>query len=241
MSLPESAELFYGLNLSKEQKRYVDSIFENQFTIVNAKAGTGKTLLAVGAAYILQKPMVYVFSPVNEDILGYAPGSPEEKEDKYLGPLRDALAELKINPRLAIKSEKNPDSINQKAWITAKSHAYIRGTNIKEATLIIDEAQNFTAEELKKVLTRVHHGKVIMIGHYEQCDLKDVSQSGFIPYMYHFKDEDYVGIHELTQNFRGKLSAKADEFSNGRFDPEHARMFNEIIAEIKAKESKKIA
>ena len=212
MGLPESAELFFGLTLTDEQQEYVDSIFDNQLTIVNAKAGTGKTTLAVGAALILGKPLVYTFAPVEEKTLGFTPGSPEMKESKYLSPLFDALDEIGEDPRFAIYREENPELINKQTWITAKSHVFMRGTNIKDSVLIVDEAQNMTRGDLKKVLTRVHDSTtVILIGHDGQIDLPKPEKSGFTPYIEHFRNVPYAKVCELTKNFRGELAQKADE------------------------------
>jgi phosphate starvation-inducible protein PhoH and related proteins len=213
MPLPINNMLFgFEPKLTDEQRIYVDSIFDNQLTIVNAKSGTGKTTLAVACAKLLNKPLIYTFSPVEEGSLGFTPGTVEEKESKYIQPLLDALVEIREDARFAIKSEKNPDIINEGAWITAKSHTFVRGTNIKDSVLIVDEAQNFTRGELKKLLTRVHDStKVIVIGHDQQIDLKDPKKSGFRPYIEHFSGEPYCQIVELTRNFRGKLAQHADE------------------------------
>lgn len=215
MPLPKDNMLFgFANKLTDEQRIYVDSIFDKQLTIVNAKSGTGKTTLAVACAKLIGKPLVYTFSPVEEGALGFTPGSVEEKESKYFQPLLDALIEIREDPRFAIKSEKNPDLINEGAWITAKSHTFVRGTNIKDSTLIIDEAQNFTRGELKKLLTRVHSStSVIIIGHDKQIDLKDPKKSGFVPYLEHFADEPYCKTVELTKNFRGQLAQKADDLT----------------------------
>jgi phosphate starvation-inducible PhoH-like protein len=212
MPLPKESELFYGLKLTDEQREYVDSIFDNQLTIVNAKAGTGKTTLAVGAAKIIAKPLYYIFAPVEEDALGYTPGDVEEKEAKYIQPLLDALKEIKEDHRFALHREEHPDHIKKMAWVYAKSHVFARGTNIKNATVIIDEAQNFTRGDLKKILTRIHDTcKVIVIGHDGQCDLDDRSKSGFMPYIEHFRVKDYCKVVCLTKNFRGRLAKHADE------------------------------
>jgi phosphate starvation-inducible protein PhoH and related proteins len=212
MGLPQSAELFYGLNLTEEQREYLDSIFDNQLTIVNAKAGTGKTTLAVGAAKIIGKPLYYIFSPVEEDALGFTPGEIEDKEAKYIVPLLDALKEIKEDHRFALYREENPEHIRKVAWVHAKSHVFVRGSNIKNATVIIDEAQNFTRGELKKTLTRLHDScTVIVIGHDGQVDLDKPEKSGFVPYLEHFEDEPYAKVVELTKNFRGKLARHADE------------------------------
>lgn len=214
MPLPTSAELFFGLDLTEEQRVYADSIYDNQLTIVNAKSGTGKTTIAVGVAYILEMPLIYTFSPVEEGSIGHTPGTVEEKERKYILPLLDALTEIGVDPRFAIKSENNPDIINEKAWIEAKSHTFMRGSNIKDSVVIIDEAQNLTRGELKKILTRVHDSsKVVMIGHTKQMDLRNPAKSGFEPYLEHFRNEPYAKVCELTKNFRGRLAQHADELT----------------------------
>ena len=82
--------------------------------------------------------------------------------------------------------------------------------------IIIDEAQNFYKDELKKVLTRVHDTcKVIVIGHTGQIDLyHHPENSGFAPYIKHFEDIDWAQICHLTNNYRGKISNHADSLSN---------------------------
>lgn len=215
MPLPADSMFFgYASKLTDEQRTYVDSMFDNRVTIVNAKAGTGKTTLAVAVARMLDKPMYYTFGTVEEDAMGFTPGDVEEKEAKYIAPLMDALREIREDPRLAIKRDSNPDFINAEAWVTAKSHTFMRGTNIKGATLIIDEAQNMTRGQLKKVLTRVHSDvTVIMIGHDGQTDLDDPSKSGFVPFLEHFRNEPYAQICELKTNFRGVISQHADKLT----------------------------
>jgi len=215
MPLPKDNMLFgYASKLTEEQRIYVDSIFDNQMTVVNAKAGTGKTTLAVAVAKLLGKPLYYTFSPVEEDALGYTPGDVEEKEAKYITPLLDALNEIREDPRLALHRDSNPDFMNAGAWVTAKSHVFMRGVNIKNATLIVDECQNLTRGELKKVLTRVHSDvHVILIGHDGQNDLADPSKSGFLPYLEHFRNEPYAQVCELHTNFRGPISQHADKLT----------------------------
>ncbi|MFA1510066.1 PhoH family protein [Priestia aryabhattai] len=214
MPLPKDNLLFgFAEMLTDEQKEYVDSIFDNQLTIVNAAAGTGKTTLAVACAKVLERDLIYIFSPVEEKALGYTPGTVEEKEMKYVVPLKDALLEIGEIPDRVIQCEGNEDNMkNGNAWVKTMSHVFARGTNIKGNKLvIIDEVQNFTRGELKKVLTRIHDDViVVMIGHDGQCDLKDAKKSGFIPYLEHFEKQDYAKICKLTVNFRGKLAQHAD-------------------------------
>ncbi|MCI1763658.1 PhoH family protein [Heyndrickxia oleronia] len=216
MPLPKD-HLFFNLGskLTNEQKEYVDSIFDNQFTIVNAKAGTGKTTLAVAVAKLLSKDLYYIFSPVEERTMGFRPGDQREKEASYITPLKDALLEINESPERVIYDPDKPELLKRgEVWVYPMSHVFARGMNLKNATIIIDEAQNFTRGELKKILTRIHDDcTVIMIGHDGQNDLSKPEKSGFLPYIEHFKNEPYVKICKLTHNFRGKLATHADELS----------------------------
>lgn len=214
MPLPKDNMLFgFADKLTNEQKEYVDSIFDNQMTIVNAKSGSGKTTLSVACAALLGKPLVYVFSPVEEKKMGHRPGSQQDKEMEYLQPLKDALLEIGENPSQVMFDSENLELMKTgKVWVYPKSHTFARGSNIKDSTVIIAESQNFTRGELKKLLTRIHDScHVIMEGHDGQTDLPDASKSGFVPYIEHFKDEPYVKVCNLSVNFRGRLSTKADE------------------------------
>lgn len=207
---------FFGLNLTDEQKRYLDSIEQYRLTLCNAKSGTGKTTLAVGMAKLLKKPTLYIFAPVQEKKLGFLPGDLEEKTDPYTQPLKDALLAINENPEQAIfkkvKEGQSPKFVNQHAWVYAMSHVFARGTNIKGMTVILDELQNYTKPEAKKILTRIHDDcTVIGIGHTGQIDLHDPKQSCFERVLEHFGPKHYCNIVELTKNFRGELSLDADD------------------------------
>jgi phosphate starvation-inducible protein PhoH len=209
MPLPKAGELFFGIKLTSEQREYADSIFDNILTICNAKAGTGKSTVAVGCAKLLNQPLYYLFSCVEEKTIGFTTGDKEEKESKYLTPLYDALTEIGDVPEKVIFDKKE---FRPHAWVHATSHTFLRGANLKNATIIIDEAQNFTVHELRKTLTRIHDScTVILIGHHEQCDLPNPKHSGFVPFIEHFKTKDYANIVQLTKNFRGRLAQDADE------------------------------
>ena len=89
------------------------------------------------------------------------------------------------------------------------THTYLRGTNLQNKVVIIDEAQNYTVGELKKVLTRIHDtSKVIVIGHTGQIDIK--GESGFAKYLKWFEGQPRCAVCSLTKNYRGWLSTYAD-------------------------------
>lgn len=116
MPLPKDNLLFgFEPKLTDEQREYVNSIFDYRFTIVNAKAGTGKTTLAVAVAKILQS-LCIIYSPVEERTMGFRPGDQREKESSYISPLKDALLEINENPDVAIYNPEKPELLkNEKA------------------------------------------------------------------------------------------------------------------------------
>jgi len=216
MPLPKDNMLFgFEPKLTGEQREYVDSIFDNQVTIVNARAGSGKTTLAVACAAVIGKPLVYIFSPVSEGKMGFRPGTQQEKEAEYQQPLIDALLEIGENPAKVIYDPSNMDALKRgDAWVYPKSHIFARGSNIKDSTVIIAESQNFTKGEMKKILTRIHDSCTVIIeGHTGQNDLPNPAKSGFDPYIAHLREESWVHVCELSINFRGRLSTKADDLT----------------------------
>lgn len=212
MPLPRD-NMFFGFapKLTAEQREYVDSIFDRQLTICNAIAGSGKTTLAVAAAKLIGKPLVYIFNPTEERRMGYRPGTQEEKESSYITPLTDALLKINEVPAQVMYRDSNQDALKRgTVWVYPMSHVFARGTNIENKTVIIDESQNFTKSDLRKVLTRIHDNcTVIMIGHTGQCDLVG-SKSGFADYIEHFRNKPYAHVCQLTVNFRGQLATDAD-------------------------------
>ena len=213
---------FYGLILDQDQKAFVDAIMDQNKTIVfcNAKAGTGKTTLAMGAANILVKDkrndldgIVYIVSPYGENKQGYLPGSITEKSEVYYEPAYQAMIEVGMNPNADVMSESMTSKKKGEAFVKMLTHTYLRGTNLQNKVVILDESQNYTVAELKKVLTRCHDScKVILIGHTGQIDIR--SGSGFARYLEHFEGQEKCAVCELTTNHRGWLSTFADELED---------------------------
>lgn len=210
---------FYGLELDDEQKIFAEAIWnpENLIVFANACAGSGKTTIAVGVAnmlvqYGLYDGIVYVVSPVQEEKSGFLPGDADSKTKVYTAPLYDALVKLGVNPFTAVNQESISNQKNGTGYIDCVSHLWLRGCNLENKVVIVDESQNFYTDELKKVLTRIaDNSKTIVIGHTGQCDLYHYPErSGFAPYIKHFDNESYAQICELTKNYRGKVSTHAD-------------------------------
>ncbi len=214
---------FYGLNLDEEQKNFRDAVWDPEtiITFCNAKAGTGKTTIAVGVAYLLYyygivDGITYVVSPTQEQIQGFIPGSIEEKSEPYMGALEDALETIGLNPMQVIASSDNVRGMKDgTAFVSPITHTFLRGRDVKRRAIIIDEAQNYYVSDLKKTLTRPHDDcKIIVIGHTGQIDLfKHPENSGFAVMLKHFKEQQdpRAKVCELHHNYRGWVSNTADE------------------------------
>lgn len=210
---------FYGLTLDNEQLEFANAIWNPNIDIVfvNAIAGSGKTTIATGVANMLVKygmfdNIVYIMSPYGERKQGWLPGSITEKSSVYFEAFYQALITCGENPIVAINDESMVNQKNGTGFITCITDTFLRGTNLDNAVIIIDEAQNYTVPQLKKTLTRIgKKAKVIVIGHELQCDLDRPQESGFAQYIEHFKGQDRTAICELKTNHRGWISKHADE------------------------------
>lgn len=209
----------FEFDLDPEQKVFVENILSPDKTIIfcNAAAGTGKTTLAMGAANVLfhdkrngMNGIVYIVSPYGEEKQGFLPGTQTEKSEVYFEPAHQAMIEMGMNPNNDIISDSMTSRKKGDGFVKLLTHTYLRGTNLSRKVVIIDEAQNFTAADLKKVLTRTHDDcKVIVIGHTGQVDIS--GRSGFAQYIEHFRDCERCAVCELTINHRGWLSTHADK------------------------------
>jgi phosphate starvation-inducible protein PhoH and related proteins len=152
------------------QKRYVDAIDQHTIVFCIGPAGTGKTYLAMAKAVkalqakdvnriILTRPAVEA-----GERLGFLPGTLYEKIDPYLRPLYDALHDML-----------DPDSIPRlmaAGTIEVAPLAYMRGRTLNDSFIILDEAQNTSAEQMKMFLTRLGFGsRMVVTGDVTQVDL----------------------------------------------------------------------
>ena len=215
---------FYGFRLDEEQMNFANAIWNPDIDIVfcNAKAGTGKSTVALGVAnllvqYKLFDNIVWLINPTQEQAIGYRPGTTEEKILPYMGPLYDAAVSLGINPYVDIDICTDDWAQKKTGYIEGMTPIFLRGRNIpcsrdEKTILICDECQNMYIDQIQTVLTRVNVGaKVIMIGHTGQCDLyHNPERSGFAPFIELFKDQPRTAICTLTQNHRSWISRHAD-------------------------------
>ena len=179
------------------QKRYVDAIDTNTIVFGIGPAGTGKTYLAmakaVNALQTKQVSRIILTRPAVEagERLGFLPGTLSEKIDPYLRPLYDALHDM-------MDGEAIP-KLMAAGVIEVAPLAYMRGRSLNDAFIILDEAQNTTAEQMKMFLTRLGFGsKIVVTGDITQVDLPGGAKSGLRAAMDILDGIDDIHFSELT-------------------------------------------
>ena len=179
------------------QQRYLRSILTHDLNFGVGPAGTGKTYLAVACAVeALQRDEVrrlVLVRPAVEagERLGFLPGDLVQKVDPYLRPLYDALYEMLGFEKVAKLIERNV--------IEIAPLAFMRGRTLNESFIILDEAQNTTAEQMKMFLTRIGFGSTAVItGDITQVDLPRHTASGLRQALTVLADTDGISITHFS-------------------------------------------
>ena len=180
------------------QVRYVEAIKQNDLVFCIGPAGTGKTYLAVAMAVsalrmelarriVLARPAVEA-----GERLGFLPGDMQAKVNPYLRPLYDALSDMMDHSQVA----KYVDS----DLIEIVPLAYMRGRTLRDAFIILDEAQNCTTKQMKTFLTRLgQRSKIVVTGDVTQIDLETDGDSGLLD-----AEKRLAGIPNVAMAYLGK-------------------------------------
>jgi len=180
------------------QAEYLGLIADNDIVVGIGPAGTGKTYLAVAAAVdalsrkrvrriVLARPAVEA-----GESLGFLPGDMQAKVDPYLRPLYDALEDMMPVERMQKALETRT--------IEIAPLAYMRGRTLADAFVILDEAQNATAAQMKMFLTRLGvNSKTMITGDKTQIDLPKREESGLMQIERILTGIDGIAFHYLNE------------------------------------------
>jgi len=180
------------------QKKYVEAIRAHDVCFGIGPAGTGKTYLAMAMAVAALREekvsRIILTRPAVEagEALGFLPGDLYEKIDPYLRPLLDALHDMMA----AEDIQKN----REKGIIEIAPLAYMRGRTLNHAFIILDEAQNSTAEQMFMFLTRLgYSSKAVITGDITQIDLPPNKKSGLIEAGQALRKTDGIAVVEFNK------------------------------------------
>jgi len=204
---------------NREQHFAFDALLDERVRLVTlmGKAGTGKTLLALAAALkktvqdrdyrrlVVARPTI----PMGRE-LGFLPGSVEEKLEPWMQPIYDAL-EMLGDLNMGHDQRRTADLLRSEL-IAIEALSYIRGRNIANQFVVVDEAQNLTPLEVKTIVTRVGHGtKIVLTGDPYQIDnpYVDSSSNGFNYVVSKFRNLPIAAHIELQKGERSELAELA--------------------------------
>ena len=183
---------------SENQLKLVEGFAKNDMVFAIGPAGSGKTYTAIALAVRALKnkeiKKIILSRPAVEagEKLGFLPGDMKDKIDPYLQPLYDALQDMIPAPKLKEYMELN--------IIQIAPLAFMRGRTLNDAVVILDEAQNTTAQQIKMFLTRMGmNTKMIVTGDMTQIDLPASQTSGLVQALRILKGVKGISFVELNK------------------------------------------
>ena len=222
------------------QKEYWKEVQKNDIVFAIGPAGTGKTFLAVAMALAALKnnevSRIILSRPAVEagESLGFLPGDLNEKVVPYLRPLLDSLGDMMLPEKLK--------SMTEKGIIEIVPLAYMRGRTLNDSFIILDEAQNATATQMKMFLTRLgKNSKAIVTGDITQTDLPSSTVSGLVHIQSILKGIEGISFvyFDKSDVVRHKLVAaiidayeKAEKKRNNKIQENKAVLNHEVGEEI---------
>ena len=184
---------------TRGQRMYLDMLRHHELVVVTGPAGTGKTYLGMAAAIsaLVNKEVdrLVLTRPAVEagENLGFLPGDLREKVNPYLQPLYDCL--------YAMLEADQVQKYFDREQIEVAPLAFMRGRTLSRSFIILDEAQNATAAQMKMFLTRLGEGsRALVTGDVTQIDLPSSMPSGLIEAQRILRTTKGVAMVELTKD-----------------------------------------
>ncbi len=183
---------------SENQQKLIYAYEKNDMVFAVGPAGTGKTYLSIALAVKALKEKtakkIILSRPAVEagEKLGFLPGDMKDKIDPYLQPLYDALEDM-------IPAVKLQDMM-EKHIIQIAPLAFMRGRTLRDAVVILDEAQNTTTQQIRMFLTRMGmNTKMVITGDLTQIDLPREQRSGLKEALKILDGVEGIGVVSLGQ------------------------------------------
>lgn len=194
----------FQVQLNEEQKEAKQIILNNKITVLKGQAGSGKSLIAAQVALdllfrrevekiILTRPAV-----TSGEEIGYLPGDKDAKLAPYTAAIYDNMYRLYSKDKI--------DKEIMEGNIEVIPLAFMRGRNLTNCCVVVDEGQNITHRQMELVLGRICNGsKMVVCGDTAQIDLKDKKISGFNFICTNFKEVPGFAVVTLKTNHRDPI------------------------------------
>lgn len=194
----------FQISLNEEQKQAKLTILENKITILKGQAGSGKSMVAAQVALdclfkkeveriILTRPAV-----TSGEEIGYLPGDKDAKLAPYTQAIYDNMYRLYDKQKI--------DKEIMEGRIEVIPLAFMRGRNLSNAFVVVDEGQNITDHQMQLLLGRICQGtKMVICGDSAQIDLRDRKQSGFQFLCTNFNTVPGFAVVNLKTNHRDPI------------------------------------
>lgn len=197
----------FSVQLNEEQKQAKEVILNSKITVIKGQAGSGKSLVAAQVALdllfrrevekvILTRPAV-----TSGEEIGFLPGSKEDKLAPYTAAIYDNMYRLYNKEKI--------DKCVLDGQIEVIPLAFMRGRNLSNCCVVVDEGQNITHRQMELLLGRICNGtKMIVCGDTQQIDLRDKKSSGFNFISTNFKEVEGFSVVTLKTNHRDPIVEK---------------------------------
>jgi phosphate starvation-inducible PhoH-like protein len=194
----------FSVSLNEEQKEAKAFILQNKITVLKGQAGSGKSMVAAQVALdmlfrkeveriILTRPAI-----TSGEELGFLPGDKDAKLAPYTAAIYDNMYRL--------YSKEKIDKEIMEGNIEVIPLAFMRGRNLTNCCIVVDEGQNVTSNQMELMLGRLCTGsKMIICGDVAQIDLKDKRMSGFKFICDNLGSVPGFGVYTLKTNHRDPI------------------------------------
>lgn len=193
--------IHFQIQLNDEQKEAKRAILDNTITVLKGSAGSGKSMVAAQCALDLlfrrdvEKIVITRPTVTSGEEVGFLPGGIDDKLAPFTAPVYDNM--------YRIYNKEKIDKCLQEGLIEVIPLAFMRGRNLSNCCVVVDEAQNITHRQMELLLGRLCNGsKMIVCGDVAQIDLKDKKTSGFDFICKNFKDVKGFSLYTLKTNHR---------------------------------------